>query len=154
MRRGLLIGALSVLAACSGGSGTGSTPSISPTAESPSVAASAVPTITAPMAIPDPPTTKTSICDDAHFWASFINDAESGSYDQSQVSEELRAFLPKLQRDVLAAGGTSTQAALAKLVPAGTAVLADNVGSSNWNLDLALFGLDLKTVLKYLPNCQ
>jgi hypothetical protein len=153
MWRGLLTGALSLLIACSGGSATGSTP-LSPTAEPSSPIPSPAPTIAAPKSIPDPPTTKTSVCEDAHFWAAFIKDAESGSYDQSQVNEELRALLPKLQRDVLAAGGASTQGALAELVPAGTAVLADNVGSSSWRLDLAFFGLDLKTVLKYLPNCQ
>jgi hypothetical protein len=146
-----VVGVLFVLAACSSGSGTDPAP---PPAVPSSAIPSALPTIAAPKSIPDPPTNKTSVCDDARFWAAFINDAEHALYDQGQVNDELHALLPKLQQDVLAGGGASTQSALGKLVPAGTAVLADKVGGSSWLLDLATFGGDLKAMLKYLPNCQ
>jgi hypothetical protein len=143
-----------LLVGCSAGGSSGdSTTPLAATITSAPTATSA-PTIDAPKPIPDRPTSKTSICEDVLFWNAFIKDAESGLYDQGDVNDELRAFLPKLQQDVLAAGGATTQAALDELVPAGTSVLADKVGSSGWRLDLAFFALDLKSVLKYLPNCQ
>ncbi len=143
---------LMLLIGCSGGSAARASETAkpssapSPTAESMSAAPAPIPSLAVPA--------RRAICDDATFWASFMHDAEGGLYSQGQVHEELRAFLPALQRDVLAAGGASTQAALQKLVPAGTAALADQAGSFSWRLDLATFGLDLKSVLKHLPNCQ